>query len=98
VGGLVLAAVTSLPNLVAAIHLVSHGRGQATLSEAFNSNAINVLVGLLLPASLAGLTAFVGAELLVVWAYLALTAPAVALAWAGRGLARRSGAAIVAAT
>ncbi len=95
VGGLVLAAVTSLPNLVAAIHLASHGRGQATLSEAFNSNAINVLVGLLLPASLAGLADFTGLELLVVSAYLALTIATVAIAWAGRGLDRRSGAVIV---
>ena len=53
VGGLVLAAVSSLPNLVAGVHLASHGRGQATLSTAFNSNAVNVLLGLLLPASLA---------------------------------------------
>lgn len=96
VGGLVLAAVTSLPNAVAAVHLASHGRGQATLSEALNSNAINVLVGLLIPATLVGLSAFSGGELLIVWAYLGLTALTVALAWSGRGLSRRSGFAIIA--
>ena len=45
IGGLILAAVTSLPNAVAAIYLASRGRGAAVLSTAFNSNAINVIVG-----------------------------------------------------
>ncbi len=40
VGGLVLAAVTSLPNAVAGVYLAYRGRGAATLSTAFNSNAI----------------------------------------------------------
>jgi hypothetical protein len=35
----------SLPNAVAAVYLASRGRGAATLSEAFNGNAINILVG-----------------------------------------------------
>jgi mitochondrial fission protein ELM1 len=38
VGGLVLAAVTSLPNVVAAVYLAARGRGAATLSTALNSN------------------------------------------------------------
>ncbi|HWF55919.1 MAG TPA: sodium/calcium exchanger protein [Solirubrobacteraceae bacterium] len=46
VGGLVLAAVTSLPNAVAAVYLATRGRGAATLSTAMNSNAINVVAGL----------------------------------------------------
>jgi cation:H+ antiporter len=36
VGGLILAAVTSVPNAVAGVYLASHGRGAATLSTAFN--------------------------------------------------------------
>ena len=55
VGGLVLAAVTSLPNAVAAVYLASRGRGAATLSTALNSNTINVAIGLLVPAALIGL-------------------------------------------
>src|SRR5487761_900937 len=54
-GGLVLAVVTSLPNAVAAVYLARRGRGAAVLSTALNSNAINVLAGLLVPASLTGL-------------------------------------------
>ena len=37
VGGLVLAAVTSLPNAVAAVYLAARGRGAATLSIAATS-------------------------------------------------------------
>ena len=55
VGALVLAAVTSLPNAVAAIWLAARGRGAATLSTALNSNALNITIGLLLPAAVIGL-------------------------------------------
>jgi hypothetical protein len=54
-GGLVLAIVTSLPNAVAAVYLASRGRGAAVLSTALNSNALNIAVGLLLPAAITGL-------------------------------------------
>ena len=55
VGGLVLAAVTSLPNAVAAVYLAARGRGAATLSTALNSNTLNVVIGVLVPAALIGL-------------------------------------------
>ena len=55
VGALVLAAVTSLPNAVAAVWLAARGRGAATLSTALNSNALNITIGLLLPAAVIGL-------------------------------------------
>ena len=45
VGGLVLAAVTSLPNAVAAAYLAGRGRGAAVLSTSLNSNAFNVIAG-----------------------------------------------------
>ena len=48
-GGLVLAVVTSLPNAVTAVYLAVRGRGAAVLSTALNSNAINVMAGLLRP-------------------------------------------------
>ena len=54
-GGLVLAVVTSLPNAVSAVYLARRGRGAAVLSTALNGDAINVVAGLLIPASLAGL-------------------------------------------
>ena len=55
VGGLVLAAVTSLPNAVSAVYLAQRGRGAAALSTALNSNSLNVAAGLLLPAVVIGL-------------------------------------------
>ena len=96
VGGLILAAVTSLPNLVAAIYLSSRGRGGATLSEAFNSNVFNVIVGLLLPGAILGIASEAGSGLLVALAYSALTCMALALAFRGHGLTRWTGAVIIA--
>ncbi len=65
IGGLVLAVVTSLPNAVTAVYLAVRGRGAAVLSTALNSNAINVMAGLLIPASLTGLGALSDQDLLV---------------------------------
>jgi len=95
-GGLVLAAVTSLPNAVAAVYLARRGRGIAAMSAAFHSNTFNVLVGLLLPATLVGLGPATREVPVVAMAYLALTVMVVALAWQGRGLGRRSGVLIIA--
>jgi cation:H+ antiporter len=96
-GGLVLAAVTSLPNAVAAVYLASRGRGAATLSTALNSNTLNVIAGLLLPGALLGLGASSGQALLVAAWYGGLTLAVLALASRHRGLSRRQGAAIIAA-
>src|SRR5579871_3764677 len=95
-GGLVLAVVTSLPNAVSAVYLARRGRGAAVLSTALNSNAINVVAGLLIPASLAGLGPRSGQGLLVAAWYAGLTALALALAYRGRGLGRAAGAAVIA--
>jgi cation:H+ antiporter len=97
IGGLVLAAVTSLPNAVAAVHLARHGRGAAVLSTALNSNAINVTAGLLLPGTIVGLGSPSSQSTFVAVWYLALTTAALALAYAGRGLRRPVGMLIVAA-
>jgi cation:H+ antiporter len=95
-GGLVLAVVTSLPNAVSAVYLARRGRGAAVLSTALNSNAINVVAGLLIPACLAGFGPRSGPGVLVAAWYAGLTVLALALAFRGRGLGRRSGAAIIA--
>ena len=86
VGGLVLAAVTSLPNAVSAIYLARRGRGAATLSTALNSNSLNVMAGLLIPAVVIGLAKPSGSGLLVSSWYVGLTALTLALAYAGHGL------------
>jgi cation:H+ antiporter len=96
-GGLVLAAVTSLPNAVAAVYLASRGRGAATLSTALSSNTLNVIAGLLLPGALLGLGAPSGQALLVTAWYTGLTLAVLALAWRHRGLSSSAGSAVIAA-
>src|SRR4029077_14458372 len=94
-GGLVLAVLTSLPNAVSAVYLARRGRGAAVLSTALNSNAINVVGGLLIPASLAGLGPGSGQDTLVAAWYAGLTVFALALAYRGRGVGRAAGMAIL---
>jgi Ca2+/Na+ antiporter len=96
VGGLVLAAVTSLPNAVAAVYLAAKGRGAAAFSTALNSNTLNVVAGLLLPATFIGLARASGPTVLIAGAYLGLTALTLGLAYAGRGLRRWAGWLIIA--
>jgi cation:H+ antiporter len=94
-GGLVLAVVTSLPNAVSAVYLARRGRGAAVLSTALNSNAINIVGGLLVPASLTGLAPPSGQGVLVAGWYAGLTVLALAFAYRGRGLGRPPGALIM---
>jgi cation:H+ antiporter len=49
-GTVVLAALTSLPNAYAAIRLALAGNGAAVVSAAFNSNTLNLVAGIGLPA------------------------------------------------
>jgi Ca2+/Na+ antiporter len=95
-GAIVLVAVTSMPKAVAAVFLARRGRASATLSEAFNSNTLNVLAGLLIPDVIIAGPGLGGALRTAVW-YGVLTVATVALALAGRGINRRSGALIIAA-
>ena len=95
VGALVLAALTSIPNLIAAVRLARHGRGAACVSESLNSNNANILIGLCVPAVILGLGSASGIEIFAACWMVGMTAVAVALGF-GRGLTRREGMAIVA--
>jgi len=97
VGGLVLAAVTSLPNAVSAIYLARRGRGAAALSTALNSNSLNVTAGLLIPATVIGLARPSASGLLVAGWYVGLTALTLLLAYVGHGFRRAAGGLIIAA-
>lgn len=96
VGGLILAAVTSLPNAVAGVYLARRGRGAASLSTTLSSNTFNVTLGLLLPATVIGLARPSGQETLIVAWYGALTMITLVFAYTGRGLRRGHGWLIVA--
>ena len=97
IGGLVLAAVTSLPNAVAAVYLAARGRGAATLSTALNSNTLNVVLGLLLPATILGLGAPSDQTILITLWYVLLTVAVLGLAYGQHGLRRMAGGLIIAA-
>src|SRR5204862_260171 len=49
-GTLVLAVLTSIPNVITAVRLALHRRGSAVFSETLNSNSINVVAGISVPA------------------------------------------------
>ena len=94
-GGLILAAVTSLPNAVAAVYLAARGRGAAVLSTAMNSNALNVTVGFLAPATILGIGRWSAQTALVAAWYAGLTVVALAAGFAARGLRRSHGVVII---
>ena len=96
IGAVLLAGVTSLPNAVAAIYLAARGRGSAVLSEALNSNNLNVMFGFLVPAVLLGSHHADSSALVVDVFYLALTVLALALAYARHGIGRVSSTLIIA--
>jgi cation:H+ antiporter len=96
-GGLVLAAVTSLPNAVAAVYLARRGRGAATLSTALGSNNLNVIAGLLLPAAVTGLGRPTGQAMLITAWYAVLALATLAFAYRDHGLRRGTGILIIAA-
>jgi cation:H+ antiporter len=95
IGALVLAGVTSLPNAVAAGYLAARGRGAAVLSTALNSNALNVAVGWLLPATVVGAVVQAAHGPVMGLFYAGLTLLALALAYYGRGLGRWAAVVIV---
>lgn len=95
-GALLLAAVTSIPNAVAAVYLARRGRGAATLSTAMNSNALNVVAGLLVPGAVAGLGSPSGASTFTAAGYVTMTALVLVLARRAAGLHRVHGAVIIA--
>jgi cation:H+ antiporter len=96
-GGVVLAAVTSLPNAVAAVYLAAKGRGAAMLSTTLNSNALNVTAGLLIPAAITGLgPPSPQSALIAVW-YLVMTVASLAFAYRDSGVSRATGALIIGA-
>ena len=97
IGGGVLAVVTSLPNAVAGVYLALHGRASAVLSTSLNSNAINVLAGLLIPTTFVGIASASAETTYVAASALAMTLLALGLTYRRRGLARSEGIALVVA-
>jgi cation:H+ antiporter len=90
-GTLILAAVTSIPNVVAAVKLAREARGAAVVSEAINSNTLNALAGICLPALVLGVGAVSGQTIFTAAWLLGMTAIAIVAAGRPRGLSRLGG-------
>jgi cation:H+ antiporter len=96
VGTLVLATLTGIPNLLTALQLARRGHGSAVVSEALNSNNVNIVLGLCLPAVLAGIASPSHRALLSAWWLLGITLVALFLATSRKGVRRLDGAVLLA--
>jgi cation:H+ antiporter len=94
-GIVVLAALTSLPNLWVALHFARTDRGTALFSAAMNSNTINLVGGLIIPALFVGVGIARGSLGYFGW-LLDLTLLAVLAPLPHRRLSRNAGGAIIA--
>jgi cation:H+ antiporter len=94
-GIVVLAALTSLPNLWVALHFARTDRGTALFSAAMNSNTINLVGGLIIPALFVGVGIAHGSLGYFGW-LLDLTLLAVIAPLPRRRLSRTTGIAIIA--
>jgi cation:H+ antiporter len=95
-GSVVLAGLTSLPNLYVALRFAQAGRGTALMSAATNSNSLNLLGGLMIPALIIGGAAARTGALDLTW-LLAVTCLAVGLPLMRGSISRWGGLLIVAA-
>lgn len=95
VGVLILAALTGLPNTYAAVRLATQGRGAEVVSEAFNSNTINLLVGIGLPALIVGMGGGGRVEVIELLWLLGMTVLALPLLARRGGLTRIEGAVLI---
>ena len=95
VGLLLLATLTSLPNAYTAIRLGLAGRGAALVSEALNSNTINLSIGILVPAVIVSAARGGGGFGLDYLWMVAVTVATLALVGKRNGAGRLAGAAIV---
>jgi cation:H+ antiporter len=95
VGAVVLAVLTALPNAWTGIRFGLQHRGSALMSETLNSNSINVVAGIALPAALGTLVTFSHLDVFnLVWLF-AMTAAALVLFGRRGGAGRRAGAFLI---
>jgi cation:H+ antiporter len=93
-GVLILAPLTSLPNAATAIRLGLAGRGAALVGETFNSNSINLGVGVIGPSVFVTFTALTSVGKQQLGWLLAMTVATLVLLAGRRGMGR-SGAAVL---
>ncbi len=96
VGVVVLAILTSLPNAWTGVRFGLQHRGSALMSETLNSNSINLVAGIALPAALGSLGAFSGLDVFDMAWLLGMTAVAVVLFGRRGGAGRSAGVLVIA--
>ncbi len=94
-GVLILAPLTSLPNAMTAVRLGLAGRGAALVGETFNSNTINLAVGVLIPSLFITLVASTSTAKLQLGWLVGMTFVCLLLLVPDRGMRRPGAAAIV---
>jgi cation:H+ antiporter len=95
VGIVVLAILTSLPNAFTAIRLALQGRGSALVSETLNSNTINLVGGLAIPALFVSVSSTSGLTLFDLGWLVAMTVAVLLLLGRREGIDRSGGIAIL---
>jgi cation:H+ antiporter len=95
VGVIVLAVLTSLPNAWTGVRFGLQQRGSALMSETLNSNSINIVAGLAVPAALGSFASFSRLDVFDLAWLLGMTAVALVLFGRRRGAGRRAGALLV---
>jgi cation:H+ antiporter len=94
-GTLGVAALTGIPNAIAAVRLARRGRGAAVVTETFNSNTLNIIAGIGLPAIITGLGTVSSGAFFALWWLVGMSVIAILLtAWRG-GLNRISGSILI---
>jgi cation:H+ antiporter len=94
-GVLILAPLTSLPNAITAIRLGLGGRGAALVGETFNSNSINLGVGVIAPSLFVTFAALSSVAKQQLGWLLAMTIASVGLLARPRGVRRPEAAALL---
>jgi cation:H+ antiporter len=95
VGVVVLAILTSLPNAWTGVRFGLQRRGSALMSETLNSNSINIVAGLAVPAALGTLAAFSGLAIFDIAWLIGMTTVAVVLFGKRGGGGRAAGALLI---
>ncbi|HEY2310471.1 MAG TPA: hypothetical protein VGH46_05065 [Gaiellaceae bacterium] len=95
VGVIVLAVLTSLPNAWTGVRFGLQQRGSALMSETLNSNSINLVFGLALPAALGAFGAFSGLAIFDLAWLLGMTVAALVLFGSRGGAGRGAGAFLI---
>ena len=96
-GVLILAPLTSIPNALTAVRLGLSRRGSALVSETFNSNTINLVAGVTIPALFVGVSSISGLGRFDVAWLLAMTALSLLLLARPGGMRRAGAAALISA-